>query len=227
MSTRLPRHAREGRSRAEFLVRRFGTELRVARVAAGLTQSRLGELAGVSQSFVSLVERGRRRADLPTACALAGVTGHDVSVRLFPARSVSLRDSGQFLAVERIVSQAHASWHARMEAPVAPGDPRAADLLLLRPDEVLHVEVERALVDFQAQLRAAQRKRLALAESLDRPVRLVIAIPGTRRARELVAALRPGIQTALPRSSAQSWSAIRSGAPLGGDGLLFLERAWI
>ncbi|MEP6470134.1 MAG: helix-turn-helix transcriptional regulator [Chloroflexota bacterium] len=222
MTTRLTRHAREGRNRAEFLVRRFGTELRVARVTAGLTQSRLAELAGVSQSFVSLVERGRRAADWRLACGLALAVGHDLSLRLFPARSVSLRDSGQFVAVQRIVSNAHESWHARMEAPVAAGDSRAADLLLIGAREILHVEVERALVDFQAQLRAAQRKRSVLADSFDSPVRLVIAIPGTRRARRLVDALRPGIRAALPRTSAQTWSAIRAGAPLDGDGLLFL-----
>lgn len=213
----------EGRRRAQLLVARFGSELRVARAAAGLTQLRLAELAGVSQSFVSLVEGGRRRAQWSTACAMATATGHDLSLKLFPARSVSLRDSGQFRAVEHIVSQAHDSWHSRLEVSVAPGDARAADLLLIRPDEVLHIEVERTLVDFQAQLRAPQRKRSVVVQSFDRPVRLVLAIPGTRNARRLVAALRPGLSAALPHPSARAWSSIRSGRPLGGDALLFLE----
>lgn len=224
MTARLTRHAREGRERAEYQVRRFGTELRLARVTAGLTQARLAELAGVSQSFVSLVEHGRRHADWPTACGLAGAAGHDLSIRLFPARTISLRDSGQFQAVARIASEAHESWHSQMEVAVAPGDQRAADLLLVRPDEVLHIEVERALIDFQAQLRAAQQKRTLLLQSFDRPVRLLIAIPGTRTARKLVETVRPGIRAALPRTSAQAWIAIRSGAPLGADGLLFLKR---
>jgi transcriptional regulator with XRE-family HTH domain len=223
VTTRLTRHGREGRSRADFLVRRFGSELLVARSAAGLTQSQLAELAGVSQPFVSLLERGLRRPDWPTACALAGASGHDLSIRLFPARPVSLRDSGQFHAVARIAAEAHESWHSQMEVPVAPGDLRAADLLLVGPDEVLHIEVERALVDFQAQLRAAQGKRSVLVQSFERPVRLLIAIPDTRSARKLVQNLQPGIRVALPHTPAQAWSAIRSGTPLGGDGLMFFR----
>jgi transcriptional regulator with XRE-family HTH domain len=222
MPERPTRHVREGHRRAATVLRRFGSELRLARAAAGLTQQRLGELAGVSQSFVSLVERGRRRPDWSTACALAAGVGHELSVRLFPVRSVSLRDSGQYAAVQQIVQLAHPLWRASMEVPVAPGDARAADLLLISSDEVLHIEVERALVDLQAQLRAAQRKRSVLADGYDRPVRLVIGLPDTRRARSIVRSLQPAIQAALPQTSAQARRAIRSGMPLGADGLLFI-----
>ncbi len=37
-----------------------------------------------------------------------------------------------------------------MDEPVGRGDRRCADLVLIGPDEVIHVEVERWLVDFQA-----------------------------------------------------------------------------
>ncbi len=151
-----------GRRRADMLVTRLGTELRIARLTAGLTQSQLAAMAGVSQPFVSLVERGRRRADLSTACALASGAGHDLSLKLFPTATPSLRDSGQLSLVESIARRAHPSWRIRMEEPVGRGDRRCADLLLIGPDEVIHVEVERWLVDFQAQLRAAQLKREAL-----------------------------------------------------------------
>jgi transcriptional regulator with XRE-family HTH domain len=222
MPRRMTKHESEGHRRAAALLRRFGSELRIGRAAAGITQHRLGEFAGVSQSFVSLVERGRRRPDWSTACALAAGVGHDLSVRLFPMRSISLRDSGQYEAVQTIIQLAHHAWQPRMEAPVGPGDARAADLLLISTDEVLHVEVERALIDLQAQLRAAQRKRSVLAEGYSRPVRLVIGLPDTRRARAVVRSLEPGIQIALPQASTRVLRSIRSGVPLGADGVLFI-----
>ena len=41
------------------LLRRFGVEFRRCRIYAGLTQARLAELSGVSQSTISRIERGK------------------------------------------------------------------------------------------------------------------------------------------------------------------------
>jgi transcriptional regulator with XRE-family HTH domain len=224
MRRRNTRWAREGRQRAGLLFRRFGAELRLARIESGLTQRRLAELVGVSQPFVSFVETSLRRPDWPTACALAAAVGLDLSLRTFAGRTIGLRDSGQFLAVQHIATHAHGSWHPRLEVAVSKlaTDRRAADLVLIGSEEVLHVEVERAIVDFQAQLRSGQLKRTALTELFERPVRLVIAVPGTRRTREKIARLRPALSIALPAASNAVWRSIRAGAPLGSDGLLYL-----
>jgi DNA-binding XRE family transcriptional regulator len=45
---------------------RFGLNLKRARQIAGMTQQRLAELSGVSQSVISRAERGRHR-DLPSS----------------------------------------------------------------------------------------------------------------------------------------------------------------
>lgn len=223
---RSTRAAREGRRRASHLVDRFGSELRIARAAAGLTQSQVAEIVGLSQPFVSLVERGRRQPDWQTACSLAAAVAHDLSIRLFPATTSSLRDRGQIELASRIIQDCHESWHATLERPVSPSsnDRRAADIVLEGRREVLHIEVERRLVDFQAQLRAAQLKRAALVAQLDRPVRLVLAMPDTRRAREHVADEAPVVRSALPASSTAVWRSIRSGLELGSDGLLYVPR---
>jgi hypothetical protein len=140
---------------------------------------------------------------------------------------VKLRDSGQFTDVQHIAQQAHASWHPRMEHPVSRSavERRAADLVLIGAEEVLHIEVERGIFDFQAQLRACQLKREALTQMLERPVRLIVAVPGTRRMRAKIAALQPALGIALPMSSSAAWLSIRTGTPLVGDGLLFVRRA--
>jgi transcriptional regulator with XRE-family HTH domain len=218
------RAARVGRRRADRLADLFGGELRIARDNAGLTQRQVAEIAGLSQPFVSLVERGQRQPEWRTACSLAAAVAHDLSIRLFPTSPISLRDSGQLKLASRILEEAHESWHGHLEYPVSLSgtDRRAADMVLEGPQQILHIEIERRLVDLQAQLRAAQLKRGALATRLDRPVRLIITVPDTRAARHTVASAATAFRTALPGRSAAVWRSIRTGAELGSDGLLFV-----
>jgi transcriptional regulator with XRE-family HTH domain len=54
---------------------RPGRNLRIARVIADLQQSELAERAGVHQTFISLLERGKRGTTLETIGVLAGVLG--------------------------------------------------------------------------------------------------------------------------------------------------------
>ncbi len=140
-----------------------------------------------------------------------------------PVATVRLRDSGQLRVAAHVVSALHRAWTARFEVPVRPGDRRAADVVLSHAGELVELEVERSLVDFQAQLRAAQVKRLSLAERESRPVRLVLAVPDTSATRERIRVHRELIGEALPASSRTIWSALRSGEPIGADGLLFVR----
>lgn len=156
---------------------------------------------------------------------LAAATGHDLSIRLFPGGGVRLRDSGQLAVADQIRAATHPSWRIRLEMPVgAPPDRRAADMILETAAELVVVEVERALLDFQAQFRAAQLKRAAIAERSSRFVRLVMAMPDTRRNRAVIDTHRSMLETALPTPSRKIWGSLRSGSPVGGDGLLWVRR---
>ena len=93
------------------------------------------------------------------------------------------------------------------------------------PTEILAVEIERLMLDWQAQYRRLSVKRAWLAEHTWLPVRLVIVIEDTRRNRAAVAPHRPLIQSVIPIGSRGVLSAIRSGTPLGGDGLCWLRRS--
>jgi hypothetical protein len=79
------------------------------------------------------------------------------------------------------------------------------------------------LLDFQAQLRAAQLKRTAMAGQLGRAVHLVMAVPDTRRNRAVVLDHRQIVESALPIPSRRIWSSLRSGNSVGGDGLLWVR----
>jgi len=48
-----------GRARARYLASLFGRELRLARMAAGLTQTQVGRIAGIGQMQVSRASRQR------------------------------------------------------------------------------------------------------------------------------------------------------------------------
>lgn len=195
----------------------------MARVTAGLTQGRVGRLAGVSQPQVSRAERGQGELSLDQRCRLAAAVGHELGWRLCPVSSLRLRDSGQLELAHVITASAHPAWHVQLEVPVAPGDLRAADVVLNGPVEIVHIEIERFLVDVQAQLRAGQLKRQALAERHERPVRFVLAVADTPTNRGRIGTIPDIVQRTLPISSRRVWSAIKTAEPIGGDAVLFVR----
>lgn len=202
---------------------RFGHELRIA--AMGMPQRQISARAGISQSQVCRIMRGQVIADLEQMVRLTHAVGHRVSLKLYPGEGIRLRDSGQLELAEAVRSEAHRSWKINLEVPVAmPPDRRAADMILEQPAELNMLEIERMLLDVQAQLRAAQLKRAALVERLGRRVNLLLGVPDTAAARS---ALAPHIQlmgAALPIPSRRAWAALRSGQPIGGDALLWIRR---
>jgi transcriptional regulator with XRE-family HTH domain len=194
-------------------------------MTVGLTQLEMAKLAGISQQQASLVERGIGDVSLVARCRLAAACGHELGWRLYPVATVRLRDSGQMALAQVITAAAHPSRQARLEVPIAPGDARAADLVLTNANEIIHIEIERALVDFQAQLRSAQLKREALAARQPTPMRLVIAVPDTKTTRARLAPFGQVIAHALPAPSRQIWHSIHTGEPLNEDGILFVRAA--
>ena len=65
----------------------FGTNLREARIKAGLTQAELADRTGLTQQYVSLVEAGHQNITIDTMAALARVIGRDVSALLRKGRN--------------------------------------------------------------------------------------------------------------------------------------------
>ena len=80
MSTLSARVYDTARQRARLLTTRLGSEIRLARVAAGLSQAQLASRAGFSQTTVSLAERGHPYP-LDVYARLVTAAGCDLSVR--------------------------------------------------------------------------------------------------------------------------------------------------
>lgn len=67
---------------------RPGRKLRIARVIADLQQDELAERAGVHQTFISLLERGKRGTTPETLAKIAGALGCDIT-ELMPDKAAA------------------------------------------------------------------------------------------------------------------------------------------
>jgi transcriptional regulator with XRE-family HTH domain len=185
----------EASLQANWLLQRLGRELRLARIAAGLSQEAVGRRLGSSDAQVSRVERGTLR---PLSISLlhrhAAAVGLRASIRLFPGGR-RLLDAPQLSLLDRFRARLGDTWRWQLEVPMPlAGDLRAGDALLTRGDLTLLVEAITRLSDVQAQVRAAQLKRRDLAAT--RLLMLVAATTANRRAlREASPLLGQAFQT--------------------------------
>ena len=176
--------------------------------------------AGVSPESVRRVEHGDPSVQLDTICAVAEAVGIDVVVTGYPATGVSLHDAGQLTIARVICAMAHASWQPQLEVPA--GDHgEAIDLVLFGPEEILAAEIDRRLLNFQEMHRRNVRKRDYLAAQHQRPVRSVLITEDTRRNRQAIEPHLELIRSVLPAGSREVLNAVKSGEPLGRDGLLW------
>lgn len=193
-------------------------------MSSGQTQRAIGSRSGVSQAFESEIERGTGKASLETLATIAEAVGGRLVVRVIPGNGVSLRDSGQISIVQAIMAECHRRWEHTIEMPIGtPPDLRAADLVSQTPEEVDMIEVERGWFDHQAQYRPLQLKREALAERLGRPVNLIIALVDSERTRRALSGMNRILDETLPVPSRRIWASLRSGTPIGGDGILWIR----
>jgi transcriptional regulator with XRE-family HTH domain len=213
-----------GALRARELRRWVGRDLRIMRVTGGSPQRRVAMRSGISQPFLSLVERGGGGASVEVLSVLAEAVGGRLSMKIVPGDGVSLRDSGQLEIVQLIAGLCHPRWQHSIERPVGePPDRRAADLVLELPEEVDMVEVERWWVDSQAQLRGLELKRSALSERLGRRVNLVVCVLDTRRNRTALHGFERMVEQSFPVRARTVWSALQAGTPIGGDSFVWIR----
>ena len=193
-----------------------------SRARRGETRTVVAARAGVSPDSVRRVEHGDPHVQLNTLCAVAEALGLDIVVRAYPGQPPSLRDAGQLGVEETIRSIAHGTWH--LQAEVLAGDHgQAIDLCLFGPTEILAMEIDRLLLDFQEQYRRNAVKREFLAARHRRPIRLVMVVLATDRNRHAVQAHRAFIQSVLPAGSREVLRSLRTGKPLTRDGLLWIR----
>lgn len=187
-----------------------------------MTRAHAAARAGVARSTWDRIERGAPATTLAALVAATDAVGLDLVCQAYPGREPGLRDSGQLGIAHRLAELAHPSWRVALEEPAGERG-EAVDQVFWGPNEIIAVEIDRFLVDWQAQLRRWTVKRDWLAARHARPVRLVVVVSDTRRNRAAVASFASTIARVLPAGTRPVMHAIRTGTPLGTDGLCWIR----
>ena len=196
----------------------LGLELREARLARGLRQTDVARVTGFSSSSISRVELGLV-PDLSIADAARHgvVVGLKLHARFYPTGG-GLRDAAQLDLLRRLRARVGDRWNWQLEAPLnIPGDLRAFDALLTRPEATVAVEAITRLRDAQAQLRAA-----ALKQRDGNVPRLVLLIKATQHNREALASAADVLATSFPLGTRATLSALSQGTDPGDNGIVLL-----
>jgi transcriptional regulator with XRE-family HTH domain len=202
---------------------KIGRAIRTARGTTGFSVAAACTRAGVAASTWRRIEGGAAGATIATLCAMTDAVGLDFVAQVFPGRGPRLRDTGQMELAHAIAVMASAAWKVNLE--VLAGDHgEAIDMVLKRPDEIVAIEIERLMLDAQAQIRRHTIKRDWLAAHAERDVRLVVVVEDTPRNRATIGPHMTLLRTVLPAGSREVYRALRLGQPLGRDGLTWIRR---
>lgn len=198
-----------------------GSDIRSARIAAGLTLARVGSVVGLSASQVSRIERELApNVSVRQLCRIGAVVGLDVRVRTYQGPD-PIRDAAQNALLGRLRARLHPRSSFRTEVLVSiAGDQRAFDGEiggLVGDARTLPVEAETRIHDLQAQTR---RIAMKLRDSNHKAVLVVVA--DTRTNRAAIRAAWPSINELYPIPPRDALAALAEGRYPGGSALVFL-----
>lgn len=151
-----------GKRRGDRLRLLFGSEVRDARLALGLSQNLLGRAVKMPASKISRIERGRLPSlSFADAALIAGAVGLDLSIKTYPG-GAPIRDVAQAKRLTRLLQYVARPLHRRTEVafPAREGvpDQRSWDATIADANETMGVEVEMRIYDAQAQTRRVHLK---------------------------------------------------------------------
>jgi transcriptional regulator with XRE-family HTH domain len=204
---------------ARTLAQESRTEVRRARVAAGLSRSDVGRAVGISASQVDRFERGvLRDIRLEQLCRLSVAVGLVPSLRFFPDGD-PLRDAGQLRVLGRLQARLPATVRLRTEVPLfGRQDLRAWDAVVDGTGCLDAFEIETRIADLQA-----IERRVMLKLRDDQTIQhLFLVIADTRWNRQALAAGRGALRGDFPLDTRSSLASLGAGRCPGANGMILL-----
>jgi len=203
--------------RGEQLNRMIGSELRVARRMAGVSQDRLGFHVGLSGSEVGRVERGAAPwLTVIHASELLGGVGMSLWAKTFPG-GPPVRDAAHLRLLADFEARLPPTIVRQREWPMpADRDRRAIDLLLTGLPRSVGVEAETVLEDLQALERDIQLKQRDAGLAV-----MILLVRGSERNRTILR-YADALRRAFPVHTRRVLSALAAGRDPEGNGLVIL-----
>jgi len=223
---------------------RVGAEIRRLRIDAGLSQRRLGELAGLDHAFLSRIERGDREPSLAVLVAVATALGGNLNLRLYPGTGPRLRDPVQARITEAFVRIRDPRWTRMVEVPVYRPARGVIDIVIhdQTAGVVIAAEVQSELRRLEQQIRWSHEKAQSLPSAdfwrfVDEAPRVdqLLVLRSTRANRQLAARFSATLAVAFPADPLQAYQALTTPtvdwpgsallwASVDGDAARILER---
>lgn len=207
-----------GAARSRAALARLTAELRDARLGAGLSQTDVASVLGLSRTQYSRIERGLSPdLSIDQAIRAFAILGQDLRVRPYPAGD-PIRDAAQAGLLARLRERCHPSirWQTEVPLPI-PGDLRAWDATAVWSAARVGVEAETRLRDLQA-----LDRRIALKARDGGMDRVVLLVHDSRANRAVVHAHREVLLARYPVPGIRALELLGAAADPGGDALILL-----
>jgi transcriptional regulator with XRE-family HTH domain len=206
------------RVRARTVRGLLGTDIRRARLQAGLRLADIARAIGRSASWISRAERGLVAGiGFDDLVVLGAAVGLKLWTAAYPAER-AIHDAPQLGLLRRFRARIGEEWHWSFEVivPIA-HDLRAADAVIQSGTVRIMVEAFTRLADAQAQLRAVHVK--ARDMGIDRVVIVVAATKSNRRALAEAAGV---LAADFPLGTKATLAALTAGRDPGANGLVVI-----
>jgi len=195
-----------------------GSELRLARMNAGLSLAEVGRASGMSYSQVGRIERATHPSvSILQLARIASVVGLDLSVRTYPNGS-PFRDKAHLMLIQRFRDRLSPKLSVRTEVPLPiSGDLRAWDLMILGAGEPIGVEEETRLTDLQA-----LERKIALKMRDGGIGRVVVVVAATRGNRLALREAGTALDSSFPIAGRIALQALAQRRDPGGSALILI-----